>query len=150
CTRRARRSASSPASATCRRSCTSQDRPRLRTSPRRFLLSFCQWSLLLIRACCSLRPCCPMRRHPPHRSLSCTSVRGNPCPRHVPRLPNPSGWAGSDGPPCIGLGLPGHGMRLHIHHEVGSGDGLCGSHNRSKETITVTPAEIIYQRRIAV
>jgi Integrase core domain. len=41
-------------------------------------------------------------------------------------------------------------MRLHIHHEVGSGDGLCGSHYRSKETITVTPAEIIYQRRIAV
>ena len=41
-------------------------------------------------------------------------------------------------------------MRLHIHHEVGSGDGLCGSYQRDKEPITVTPAEIIYQRRIAV
>jgi transposase InsO family protein len=41
-------------------------------------------------------------------------------------------------------------MRLHIHHEVGSGDGLFGSYQRDKEPITVTPAEIIYQRRIAV
>jgi len=48
------------------------------------------------------------------------------------------------------LGLPDRGMRLHIHHEVGSGDGLCGSFHRAKEPITVTPAEIIYQRRIAV
>jgi hypothetical protein len=30
------------------------------------------------------------------------------------------------------------------------GDGLCGSHHRPMETITVTPTEIIYQRRIAV
>ena len=40
-------------------------------------------------------------------------------------------------------------MRLHIHHEVGSGDGLFGSYQRDKEPITVTPAEISYQRRIA-
>jgi transposase InsO family protein len=33
---------------------------------------------------------------------------------------------------------------------VGHGDGLCGSFQRAKEPITVTPAEIIYQRRIAV
>jgi hypothetical protein len=39
---------------------------------------------------------------------------------------------------------------LHIHPLEGSGDGLCGSHHRAKEPITVTPAEIIYQRRIAV
>ncbi len=48
------------------------------------------------------------------------------------------------------LVLPVHEMRLHIHHEVGSGDGLFGSYQRDKEPITVTPAEIIYQRRIAV
>src|ERR1035441_1587827 len=48
------------------------------------------------------------------------------------------------------LVLPVHGMRLHIHPFEGSGDGLCGSHHRAKEPITVTPAEIIYQRRIAV
>jgi transposase InsO family protein len=41
-------------------------------------------------------------------------------------------------------------MRLHIHPFEGSGDGLCGSFHRPKEPITVTPAEIIYQRRIAV
>ena len=41
-------------------------------------------------------------------------------------------------------------MRLHIHPFEGSGDGLCGSDQRAKEPITVTPAEIIYQRRIAV
>jgi transposase InsO family protein len=41
-------------------------------------------------------------------------------------------------------------MRLHIHPEVGHGDGLCGSYQRAKEPITVTPAEIIYQRRVAV
>jgi transposase len=41
-------------------------------------------------------------------------------------------------------------MRLHIHPLEGSGDGLCGSYQSSKEPITVTPAEIIYQRRIAV
>jgi transposase InsO family protein len=33
---------------------------------------------------------------------------------------------------------------------MGHGDGLCGSYQRAKEPITVTPAEIIYQRRIAV
>jgi transposase InsO family protein len=33
---------------------------------------------------------------------------------------------------------------------VGSGNGLCGSHYRAKEPITVTPAQIIYQRRVAV
>jgi transposase InsO family protein len=41
-------------------------------------------------------------------------------------------------------------MRLHIHPFEGSGDGLCGSYQRAKEPITVTRAEIIYQRRIAV
>jgi hypothetical protein len=41
-------------------------------------------------------------------------------------------------------------MRLHIHHEVGSGDGLFVSDQRDREPITMTPAEIIYQRRIAV
>jgi transposase InsO family protein len=41
-------------------------------------------------------------------------------------------------------------MRLHIHHQVGSGDGLCGSYQRAKEPIAVTPAEIIYRRRLAV
>jgi transposase InsO family protein len=39
---------------------------------------------------------------------------------------------------------------LHIHPFEGSGDGLCGSFHRAKEPITVTRAEIIYQRRIAV
>ncbi len=48
------------------------------------------------------------------------------------------------------LALADRGLRLHIHHQVESGDGLCGSHYRAKEPITVTPAEIIYQRRIAV
>jgi transposase InsO family protein len=41
-------------------------------------------------------------------------------------------------------------MRLHIHPFEGSGDGLCGSKQETKEPITVTPAEIIYQRRLAV
>jgi transposase InsO family protein len=41
-------------------------------------------------------------------------------------------------------------MRLHIHPFEGSGDGLCGFDQETKEPITVTPAEIIYQRRIAV
>jgi transposase len=41
-------------------------------------------------------------------------------------------------------------MRLHIHPFEGPGDGLCGFHYEAKEPITVTPAEIIYQRRIAV
>ena len=50
----------------------------------------------------------------------------------------------------MGLALPVHGMRLHIHPFEGSGDGLCGSHYRAKEPITVTRAQIIYQRRIAV
>jgi hypothetical protein len=48
------------------------------------------------------------------------------------------------------LVLPVHELRLHIHPLEGSGDGLCGSDQRAKEPITVTPAEIIYQRRIAV
>ena len=48
------------------------------------------------------------------------------------------------------LGLPVHEMRLHIHPFEGSGDGLCGFDQETKEPITVTPAEIIYQRRIAV
>jgi transposase InsO family protein len=51
---------------------------------------------------------------------------------------------------ALTLGLPVHEMRLHIHPFEGSGDGLCGSFHRPKEPITVTPAEIIYQRRIAV
>jgi transposase-like protein len=48
--------------------------------------------------------------------------------------------------------LPVHEMRLHIHPRKGSGDGLCGSHYRAraKEPITVTPAQIICQRRLAV
>jgi len=41
-------------------------------------------------------------------------------------------------------------MRLHIPHSRGSGDGLCGSYERAKEPITVTRAEIIYRRGIAV
>src|SRR5664280_3040874 len=62
------------------------------------------------------------------------------------------GLSGPDGlgARSLALALPVHGMRLHIHHEVGSGDGLFGSYQRDKEPITVTPAEIIYQRRIAV
>jgi transposase InsO family protein len=31
---------------------------------------------------------------------------------------------------------------------MGSGDGLCGSHYRAKEPITVTPTEIIFHRRV--
>ena len=45
---------------------------------------------------------------------------------------------------------PVHGMRLHMHLEKGSGDGLCGSPYRAKKPITVTPAQIIYQRRVAL
>ena len=41
-------------------------------------------------------------------------------------------------------------MRLHIHPLEGSGDGLCGFDQETKESITVTHAEIIYQRRTAV
>jgi transposase InsO family protein len=41
-------------------------------------------------------------------------------------------------------------MRLHIHPFEGSGDGLCGFDQETKEPITVTPAEIIYQRRVAL
>jgi len=41
-------------------------------------------------------------------------------------------------------------MRLHIHSFEGSGNGLCGSFHRPKEPITVTPVEIIYQRRVVV
>jgi transposase InsO family protein len=39
---------------------------------------------------------------------------------------------------------------LHIHPFEGSGDGLCGFDQETKEPITVTPAEIIYQRRVAL
>ena len=39
---------------------------------------------------------------------------------------------------------------MQVHHWVGSGDGLCGSYHRPMETITVTPADIIYHRRLAV
>ncbi len=46
--------------------------------------------------------------------------------------------------------LPDRGLRLQVHHWVGSGDGLCGSFHRSMETITVTPADIIYHCRLAV
>ncbi len=44
------------------------------------------------------------------------------------------------------------GPQVEVAHPPlkGSGDGLCGSYHRAKEPITVTPAEIIYQRRIAV
>jgi hypothetical protein len=41
-------------------------------------------------------------------------------------------------------------LRLHIHPFEGSGDGLCGSHYRAKEPITVTHTEIIYRRRVAL
>jgi transposase InsO family protein len=41
-------------------------------------------------------------------------------------------------------------MTLHIHPLEGSGDGLCGFDQETKEPITVTHAEIIYQRRTAV
>jgi len=41
-------------------------------------------------------------------------------------------------------------MRLHIPHRVGSGNGLCGFDQETKEPITVTHAEIIYRRRLAV
>lgn len=40
-------------------------------------------------------------------------------------------------------------MRLQIHHQVGSGDGPCGFDQETMEAIAVTPAEIIYQRRVA-
>ena len=50
----------------------------------------------------------------------------------------------------LGLGLPVHEVRLHIHPFKGSGDGLCGSDQRAKEPITVTHTEIIYRRRLAV
>jgi transposase InsO family protein len=40
-------------------------------------------------------------------------------------------------------------MRLHIHHQVGSGDGPCGFDQDTMEDIAVTPTEIIYQRRVA-
>ncbi len=48
------------------------------------------------------------------------------------------------------LVLPDRGSRLHIHHQMGSGDGLCGFEQETKEPITVTHAQIIYQRRLAV
>src|SRR5579875_2889327 len=48
------------------------------------------------------------------------------------------------------LDLADRGLRLQVHHWVGSGDGLCGSLHRPMETITVTPADIIYHRRLAV
>jgi hypothetical protein len=48
------------------------------------------------------------------------------------------------------LVLPDRRLRLHIHPIEGPGDGLCGFHYEAKEPITVTPAEIIYQRRLAV
>jgi Helix-turn-helix domain len=39
---------------------------------------------------------------------------------------------------------------LHIHYQMESGDGLCGFDQETKEPITVTHAEIIYRRRLAV
>jgi transposase InsO family protein len=39
---------------------------------------------------------------------------------------------------------------LHIHPFEGSGDGLCGFDQETKEPITVTHTEIIYRRRLAV
>ena len=39
---------------------------------------------------------------------------------------------------------------MQVPHQVGSGDGICGSSHRPMETIAVTPAEIIYHRRLAV
>ena len=47
-------------------------------------------------------------------------------------------------------GLPVRALRLHIHPFEGSGDGLCGFEQETKEPITVTHTEIIYQRRLAV
>ena len=51
---------------------------------------------------------------------------------------------------CNELELPVHEMRLHIHPLEGSGDGLCGFEQETKEPITVTHTEIIYRRRLAV
>ena len=52
-------------------------------------------------------------------------------------------------PGSIGhLGLPDRRLTLYIHPMMGSGDGRFGSYQRIKEPITVTPAEIIYQRRV--
>ena len=48
------------------------------------------------------------------------------------------------------LALPVHELRLHIHPFEGSGDGLCGFDQETKEPITVTHTEIIYRRRLAV
>ena len=48
------------------------------------------------------------------------------------------------------LGLPVRVLRLHIHPCEGSGDGLCGFDQETKEPITVTHTEIIYRRRLAV
>jgi hypothetical protein len=62
----------------------------------------------------------------------------------------PSRERGNTSKKELQLALRVPGMRLHIHPFEGSGDGLCGSHYRAKEPITVTPAEIIYQRRLAV
>ena len=100
---------------------------------------------------------------PPSRP-SATSWWSTRTPRALPALrpvrgprrgPRPAARPGSrrrrggdhGDPPLV---LPVHEMRLHIHPFEGSGDGLCGSYHRAKEPITVTPAEIIYQRRIAV
>ncbi len=48
------------------------------------------------------------------------------------------------------LDLPVQELRLHIHPFEGSGDGLCGFDQETKEPIAVTHTEIIYRRRIAV
>lgn len=50
------------------------------------------------------------------------------------------------------LAAGGHrrsGIRIGGHHQVGSGDGPCGFDQETMEDIAVTPAEIIYQRRVA-
>jgi hypothetical protein len=48
----------------------------------------------------------------------------------------------------VALGPPVREMRLHINPFEGSGDGLCGFDQGTKEPITVTHTEIIYRRRL--
>jgi hypothetical protein len=61
-----------------------------------------------------------------------------------------AGRAESLGADTVWLALPVRVLRLHIHPFEGSGDGLCGFDQETKEPITVTHAEIIYQRRVAL
>src|SRR5256714_13588692 len=49
-----------------------------------------------------------------------------------------------------GLELVVRGMRLHIHHQKGAVMDPLAPTRETKESITVTPNEIIYQRRLRV